>query len=143
MGENPISNEIRAQKLISSSYLITIMSNQAGLALKSDSKAPKAHQSRLTAFKAKVSAVFSQLNIPMNIYAATDKDLYRKPRTGMWKELLEDNDLSLDSIDLEHSFFIGDAGGRIAADGLSKDFSSSDRYACLSTCPSVLFYSDH
>jgi len=75
-----------------------------------------------------VSAVFSQLDLPISIYAATEKDLYRKPRTGMWKELLEDHDISPGGIDLENSFFVGDAGGRIASIGLAKDFSSSDRY---------------
>jgi bifunctional polynucleotide phosphatase/kinase len=111
------------------SYLIAIISNQAGIALKSDSKAPKAHQGRLTAFKSKVSAVFGQLDLPISIYAATEKDLYRKPRTGMWKDLLEDHDLNPGSVDLENSFFVGDAGGRIAGIGLAKDFSSSDRYS--------------
>jgi bifunctional polynucleotide phosphatase/kinase len=126
---------------MSYSYLIAIISNQAGIALKSDSKAPKAHQARLTAFKSKVSAVFSQLDLPISIYAATEKDLYRKPRTGMWKELLEDYDLSLPgSIDLENSFFVGDAGGRIGGVGLAKDFSSSDRYSIV-ICPVVIEYS--
>jgi len=118
-------------KLISYRYIIAIISNQAGIALKSDSKAPKAHQGRLTTFKNKVSAVFSQLDVPISIYAAIEKDLYRKPRTGMWKELLEDYDLSPGSIDLENSFFVGDAGGRIAGVGLAKDFSSSDRYSMV------------
>lgn len=75
-----------------------------------------------------MSAVFSQLDLPISIYAATEKDLYRKPRIGMWKELLGDYDLSPGNIDLENSFFVGDAGGRIASVGLAKDFSSSDRY---------------
>ena len=105
------------------------MSNQAGIALKSDAKAPKVHQGRLTTFKSKVSAVFGQLDVPISMYAATEKDLYRKPRTGMWKDFLEDSDLSPGSIDYEHSFFVGDAGGRVATVGLPKDFSSSDRYA--------------
>jgi bifunctional polynucleotide phosphatase/kinase len=64
----------------------------------------------------------------MSIYAATEKDIYRKPRTGMWQELLEDNDLSgPSSIDKEDSFFVGDAGGRLHGGGFVKDFSSSDR----------------
>jgi bifunctional polynucleotide phosphatase/kinase len=76
-----------------------------------------------------VSAVFNQLDLPISIYAATGKDLYRKPRTGMWKELLQDYDLSVpNNVDLDNSFFVGDAGGRVAGVGLVKDFSSSDRY---------------
>jgi len=105
-----------------------VISNQSGIALKPDSKAPKAHQSKLGSFKAKVSAVFNQLKLPISIYAATEKDIYRKPRTGMWKEMLEDYDIHLpDDLDVEQSIFVGDAGGRIAGGGKPKDFSCSDR----------------
>jgi bifunctional polynucleotide phosphatase/kinase len=77
----------------------------------------------------KVSAVFGQLDLPLSIYAATEKDIYRKPRTGMWKELLGDYGLHLPGdLNLKQSIFVGDAGGRIAGDGKPKDFSCSDRY---------------
>jgi bifunctional polynucleotide phosphatase/kinase len=66
--------------------------------------------------------------MPISIYAATEKDIYRKPRPGMWRELLEDYDLNaLGAIDLDSSFFVGDAGGRLAGTGFAKDFSCSDR----------------
>lgn len=72
--------------------------------------------------------MFNQLDIPVSIYAATEKDVFRKPRTGMWKELLEDYDIHLPGdLDIVNSIFIGDAGGRSAAGGKSKDFSCSDR----------------
>lgn len=104
------------------------MSNQAGIALKANTKASSALKARCTAFKTKATSVLAQLNLPVSIYAATEKDIYRKPRTGMWTELLDDNDLSAPgSVDLENSFFVGDAGGRPAATGVSKDFSCSDR----------------
>lgn len=116
--------------LMMHSYLIAVISNQAGIILRSDIKVPKAHRARLTVFKSKVSAVFGQLGVPISIYAATEKDLYRKPCTGMWKEVLEDYNLSIPGrIDLENSFYVGDAGGRVAGVGLSRDFSSSDRYS--------------
>lgn len=93
------------------------------------SKAPKAkHTTKLASFKTKVSTVLNQLDIPTSIYAATAKDIYRKPRTGMWKELLEDYDIHAPGdIDLENSIFVGDAGGRLARGGKPKDFSCSDR----------------
>jgi hypothetical protein len=52
----------------------------------------------------------------------------------MWRELLEDNDLeTVESVDLENSFFIGDAGGREAVAGTTvKDHSCVDRYAAAS-----------
>lgn len=65
-----------------------------------------------------------ELEIPLSIYAATQADEYRKPRTGMWKELMDDFDFDVDDrLDLEGSFFVGDAAGRPA------DHSCSDRYA--------------
>jgi bifunctional polynucleotide phosphatase/kinase len=119
----------RFSKLTLCSYLVVVVSNQAGLAIKGDPKAPKAHQLRVPAFKSKVNAVFSQLDIPITIYAATEKDIYRKPRVGMWKEFLEDYDFEgPEDIDMGESFFVGDAGGRIAGAGFPRDFSSSDRY---------------
>lgn len=109
-------------------YRIVVLSNQAGLVLHPDPKAktPKSSKDRVSAFKQKVNAVLTQLDIPTTIYAATEKDFYRKPRPGMWKELCEDYDL-VGEVDLAQSIFIGDAGGRIAVSKAPKDFSCSDR----------------
>lgn len=120
-------------------YQIVILSNQAGISLHRDpaSKGPKASaEKRLKDFKAKCSAILSDLDLPTSIYAATGRDMYRKPRTGMWQEVCKDYAIAEKEVDLEHSFFVGDAGGRIAqlgpddatgAAGGSKDFSCSDR----------------
>ncbi|TGO43984.1 hypothetical protein BCON_0675g00010 [Botryotinia convoluta] len=106
-------------------FRVVVISNQAGISLKRDPKSPKA---RLAEFKTKVSAVFNHLNIPVSIYAATEKDIYRKPRTGMWRELLEDYDIHLPGdLKLQKSIFVGDAAGRHASTGKPKDFSCSDR----------------
>ncbi|RKF53944.1 Bifunctional polynucleotide phosphatase/kinase [Erysiphe neolycopersici] len=107
------------------SFSISIISNQAGLSIKSDS-APK---SKLSLFKMKVSDVLGHLDIPITIYAATEKDLYRKPRTGIWLELLKDFDFndSTGNLNLEESIFVGDAAGRQSSNKRPKDFSCSDR----------------
>ncbi|KAL8948829.1 MAG: hypothetical protein Q9222_005013 [Ikaeria aurantiellina] len=82
----------------------------------------------LSNFKAKVTSVFSQLDIPIILLAASARDRYRKPRTGMWTELLEELDLDVDpGPDLNESFFVGDAGGRAARSGAKADHSCSDR----------------
>ncbi|KAI8634465.1 DNA kinase/phosphatase Pnk1 [Xylariaceae sp. FL1651] len=119
-------------------YRIVIISNQAGLTLHSDpnSKAPiGAIKAKVSNFKQKCSAVLAQLDLPISIYAATERDIYRKPRTGMWKELCADYDIPEQEVDLENSIFVGDAGGRTAqlknsktgVPATAKDFSCSDR----------------
>lgn len=115
--------------MILSRYTIVVLSNQGAISLKPDSKAPKAgKQSNLAIFKTKASAAFNQLNLPATIYAATEKDIYRKPRTGMWKEVLDDYDISSpEDLNLEESIFVGDAAGRLARPRKAKDFSCSDR----------------
>jgi bifunctional polynucleotide phosphatase/kinase len=82
----------------------------------------------LAVFKSRASAAFNQLDIPLSIYAATEKDHFRKPRAGMWTEILNDHDLGQGDLDLTNSIFIGDAGGREAIGGKAKDFSCSDRF---------------
>ncbi|KAM0548173.1 hypothetical protein ACHAPJ_009971 [Fusarium lateritium] len=128
----------RLRELYQDGYRIVILSNQAGLTLHFDVKykGPKGNaQKRVTEFKQKCSAVLTSLNLPTCVYAATEHDIYRKPRTGMWAEVCDDYDISETEIDLENSMFIGDAGGRTAtlvkgSDGVAasaKDFSCSDR----------------
>ncbi|KAH8730048.1 polynucleotide kinase 3 phosphatase-domain-containing protein [Phaeosphaeriaceae sp. PMI808] len=116
------------QKLHEEGYLVVIVSNQGGISLKRDPKTVKSDQKRLSDFKAKVFAVFNQLDIPISVYAATARDQFRKPRTGMWEEMLDDHDLNnASSVDLENSLFVGDAGGREATSNSVKDHSCVDR----------------
>ncbi|MCJ1395936.1 hypothetical protein MMC18_008822 [Xylographa bjoerkii] len=118
----------KLRKLYDDGYLVVILSNQGGISLRSDPKTVKADQKRLTQFKAKVSYVFENIDFPISIYAATARDEYRKPRVGMWKELLEDLDLDEgDGPDLGSSIFVGDAAGRGGVGGTKGDHSSSDR----------------
>ncbi|KXJ96665.1 polynucleotide kinase 3 phosphatase-domain-containing protein [Microdochium bolleyi] len=113
-------------------YRVIILSNQGGLKLHLDPKDKKPKNGeKIASFKQKCSAVLAKLDIPITLYAATEKDIFRKPRTGMWKEMCKDYGLSESEIDLKNSMFIGDAGGRIAAvvngSVVKKDFSCSDR----------------
>lgn len=111
------------------SYLIAILSNQSGISLKSNSaKTPKSDQKRLSDFKTKATAIMTQLDLPISIYAATAKDEFRKPRAGMWRQLLEDHGLASapGAVDLAKSLFVGDAAGRSGS--TTKDFSCSDRF---------------
>jgi len=111
-----------------SSYSIAILTNQGSVSLRNDPKTIKNDQKSLLAFKTKVNNVLSHFDFPVTLLAATARDQYRKPRTGMWSELLEELDLEIgDGPDLSASFFIGDAGGRPARKNSKADHSCSDR----------------
>ncbi|KAL4797329.1 polynucleotide kinase 3 phosphatase-domain-containing protein [Aspergillus venezuelensis] len=109
----------KLQKLISDGYYVTIISNQKAITLKKDKKGDDSKS--LTNFKERVSAVMKSLGIPLSVYAATEDDEYRKPRAGMWREFLDDQDLDVTGIDAAESIFVGDAAGR------PNDHSSVDR----------------
>lgn len=118
-------------------YRIVVLTNQGGLTLHPDpaAKAPKNLKDRVADFKQKCSVVLAHLDLPLTVYAATGKDVFRKPRTGMWEQVCRDYGLDQAEVDLQNSFFVGDAGGRVAhiqsgvkgVTALAKDFSCSDR----------------
>jgi bifunctional polynucleotide phosphatase/kinase len=121
--------------LMSLRYLLAILSNQAGISMNSASKTVNSDKKRLADFKQRVSSVLTQLDLHIVLYAATDKDRFRKPRTGMWDKLLEAQGLTqAGDVDLKACYFVGDAAGRTANGADSKpDFSCSDRsrLSCL------------
>lgn len=130
--EPGVPNKLR--KLYEEGYIVTILSNQGGISIQPDphSKGPR-NPKRLPQWKQKVTAILTQLDLPTTVYAATGKDIFRKPRPGMWQELCKDLGVSEEDVDKDSSFFVGDAGGRLvvpAVDGrkaIAKDFSCSDR----------------
>ncbi|KAK2808825.1 hypothetical protein FQN50_004301 [Emmonsiellopsis sp. PD_5] len=113
----------KLKDLYDDGYLVVVVSNQGGISLKKEIKGGRSEAKSLNTFKQKVAAVMKSLDIPISVYAATEHDEYRKPRMGMWKEMLEDYDLDVDgAVDLERSIFVGDAAGR------EGDHSCADRY---------------
>ena len=124
----------RLKQLHDEGHIIVVLSNQGGISLKSDakSKTPKGDMKSLNNFKGKVTAVLNALDLPVTVYAATGADGFRKPRTGMWAQLLTDYGLSdVGDIVHEECLFVGDAAGREAekqnGTGGKKDHSCSDR----------------
>ena len=117
----------RLKQLHADGYALVIISNQAAVILKSDGKTPMRSLNNL---KGKAAAMFKALDLPVSLYAATEYDIFRKPRTGMWDQLCKDYGLIGESeVDLEGSVFVGDAAGR-AGDpkaGGKRDHSCSDR----------------
>ena len=98
------------------------MSNQKKVSIQKEIKAGRSDSKSLTNFKERTAAVMEKLDIPISVYAATEDDGYRKPRTGMWKEYLDDQDFDVEGVDLQGSIFVGDAAGR------PRDHSQVDRY---------------
>ncbi|KAK4496537.1 hypothetical protein PRZ48_012517 [Zasmidium cellare] len=114
----------KLKQLDADGYAVVLVSNQSGISLRSDKGSDK---KSLSNFKEKVSAVLRALELPITVYAATEKDLFRKPRTGMWEQMVRD--YGIEDIDREGSVFVGDAAGREGdkAAKIRKDHSCSDR----------------
>ncbi|PGH27531.1 polynucleotide kinase 3'-phosphatase [Polytolypa hystricis UAMH7299] len=103
----------RLKELDAQGFLVVVISNQKMISLRKDQKGGRTESKSLSNFKQKVSAVMKALDIPLSVYAATESDKFRKPRTGMWMEILEDHDLDVEgALDLSGSVFVGDAAGR-------------------------------
>ena len=125
----------RLKQLHEDGFTLLVMSNQAAVNLRPDSKVPKDSMRSLNILKNKISAVLNALGLPISVYAATGWDIFRKPRTGMWEQMIKDynlaegGDVGADAVDHHQSFFVGDAAGREGdkAAGVRRDHSCSDR----------------
>lgn len=103
----------KLKQLVSNGFSLAIFSNQNGVG--SGKTSSKMVTQRFQNF-----IDFTKLN--WVCIAATQKDLLRKPGTGMWNLLFDDY-----QINMKESFYVGDAAGRIKP----KDFSCSDRKFAL------------
>ncbi|XP_028392053.1 bifunctional polynucleotide phosphatase/kinase-like isoform X2 [Dendronephthya gigantea] len=79
-------------------------------------------------FRRKIEKILLKLQVPVQVFAATSKDIYRKPMTGMWRYLVEKENHGF-PVDLSLSFYVGDGAGRPVnwAPKTKKDFACSDR----------------
>ncbi|XP_043276603.1 uncharacterized protein F21D5.5 isoform X2 [Venturia canescens] len=120
----------KLKKLHSEGYKIVIFTNQGGMFL---------GKVKPSDFKLKIERIVKKLGVPIQVFIATGKDMYRKPRTGMWEKLVNDKN---DGVPVERSksFFVGDAAGRPNnwAPGKKKDHSLADRLMSLNL--ELLFY---
>jgi bifunctional polynucleotide phosphatase/kinase len=85
-------------------YKLVLLSNQLGI---SKGKPTKEE------FKQKVEAIALKLGVPLLLMAASAKDKFRKPCTGMWDHLLDAHNGNI-KVDMASSFYVGDAAGREA-----------------------------
>jgi len=102
----------RLQNLVKDQYTIIFFTNQKNKSIQDNIE--------------KVNTIRKLIQVPFLYLASMKDDKYRKPSLGLWKltkKYIKKN------IDLENSFFVGDAAGRLRAwqKGKKKDFSDSDR----------------
>eukprot|EP01127_Copromyxa_protea_P001970 TRINITY_DN1186_c0_g1_i2.p1 TRINITY_DN1186_c0_g1~~TRINITY_DN1186_c0_g1_i2.p1 ORF type:complete len:394 (-),score=106.18 TRINITY_DN1186_c0_g1_i2:55-1236(-) len=100
-------------------YKVVIFTNQGGI------EKNKQNKSDITG---KISDVAKELGIPIQAFVAGAEDNYRKPFTAMWDYMVEHLNDGVE-IDMEASFYCGDAAGRPAGwkAGAKKDFNVTDR----------------
>jgi bifunctional polynucleotide phosphatase/kinase len=118
----------KLKELHAEGFLIILLSNQSTISLKDNPKLLQKDSISLINFKNQLLAILRQFDLPISVYAATGQDVYRKPRTGMWREML--NDYGLDDggrVKLDGSFYVGDAAGREKTPKRPKDHACSDR----------------
>jgi bifunctional polynucleotide phosphatase/kinase len=107
------------------------MTNQAGI---------EKGKVKYSDLKIKFQDILSQLELPVFILIATGENHYRKPSNQMWKFFVEKCNSNV-KVDMDKSFYVGDAAGRIAnwAPGKKKDFSCTDRMFAHN-CELCMFY---
>lgn len=91
--------------------IVVIFSNQGGV---SSGKTP------VKMIHERIEAVSKLLKVPICFFASTHVDLYRKPCIGMWELFLERLGDNV-TINMEESFYVGDAAGR-KGDHADSDF---------------------
>lgn len=68
------------KELLTYGFKIVILSNQAPIGN---------GRVKIEDFKVKIENVVSKIGVPIEVYIATGKGIYRKPATGMWQVLAE------------------------------------------------------
>lgn len=93
----------------------------------------------MDALQNRINQFMEYAQVPMEVYAATDENHFRKPATGMWDYFAQGL-----NIDKSKSYYVGDAAGRPKAwngnPKTKKDHSCGDRKVCT-TLTSFIFAS--
>ena len=86
-----------------SGYRIIIFTNQGGLSRGKPTQAD---------LKEKIQAIAAKVNLPVVVMVSSGRDIYRKPCTGMWDYVIQNENGGIKP-NLSYCFFVGDAAGRI------------------------------
>lgn len=116
-----IPNKLKS--LHSNGFKIVVFTNQRGI---------ETGKVTMDELKKKIRMIHNRLEVPCQFFIATGSTEYRKPRTGMWNTLEQKFNDGI-TIDLNQSFFIGDAAGRPENKLMKrkKDHSCADRLYAL------------
>lgn len=111
-------------------YKIVIFTNQMGVS---------SGKTKLPDIKKKIENVIGALSVPVQAFVATGDNCFRKPLIGMWQALCDHKNDGV-SIDMNQSYYVGDAAGRPENKAIKKkkDHSSADRLMALNL--SLPFY---
>jgi len=100
----------KLKELHSKGYTIFFITNQAGIEL---------YPNTLEPIVSKIQDIMKILNIPIQVYIAAAKNVWRKPNTAIIEQYILPTTASVEAI--HKIFYVGDAAGRPG------DFSDSDR----------------
>ncbi|XP_071505647.1 uncharacterized protein F21D5.5-like [Diadema antillarum] len=122
--------ESKLKELHKDGYKIVIISNQRGM--------EKGH-TKPTDFQRKINQIANYLQLPIQCFAATGENHYRKPATLTWDYIVEEENDGV-KLDISKCMYVGDAAGRPKnwAPGKPRDFSCSDRMFAINI--GVQFY---
>ncbi|ELP85840.1 polynucleotide phosphatase/kinase, putative [Entamoeba invadens IP1] len=115
-------------QVFSETSKIVIFTNQKGLTHNGalDDAKCKEFQNRVES----ISKALEEVGVFIQVFAALEENIYRKPLPAMFDELLVGHNGGL-KIDKSTSFYVGDAAGRmerkVKGKKVKKDFSCSDR----------------
>lgn len=93
----------KLRELHGDGFRIVIFTNQGNIRGALEGK-------RAQAFKAYVDAFLKEVEVPALVIAATSRDKFRKPSSGMWN-YLEEKASKLTTISKTECFYVGDAAG--------------------------------
>lgn len=111
-------------------YKLAVFTNQGAIGK---------HDQKRLGFQKKIEDIVKRIDLPIQVFIATGHSIYRKPVPGMWFVLTMEKNGGLE-VDMEKSFFVGDAAGRPKnwAPKRPKDHSLADRL--FATNVGIKFY---
>lgn len=109
----------KLQELHKEGYKLVVFTNQGGVAKGKIS---------IRELTERIEGFIREVNVPVQVFAATHDDHYRKPAIGMWERLVNQGNGDVE-VDMANSFYVGDAAGRPKGwkRGMGRDHSAADR----------------